>query len=85
MRLIPVFHFDWVSYASGLTRLELRSYAVATLAGMILPVVAIVGLGDALARSPALAAAIAGALVALVVVPLAWWAIAGGGPAAEAD
>ena len=78
MRLIPVFHFDWVSYASGLTKLPLRTYGAATFAGMIVPVVAIVGMGDALARSPALAAAIAGALLALVVVPLAWWAIAGG-------
>ncbi|MDQ3549365.1 MAG: TVP38/TMEM64 family protein [Chloroflexota bacterium] len=74
-RLLPVFNFDWVSYAAGLTRMPLRSFAMATLAGMTLPVIGIVAVGDALVTNPSRAALIFGGLLLLVVVPLLWWAI----------
>jgi len=45
-RLIPLFNFDWVSYAAGLTRITYRSYAIASLLGMLLPVIGIVYVGD---------------------------------------
>ncbi len=75
MRLLPVFNFDWVSYAAGLTRMPVRSFAIATLAGMTPPVIAIVAVGDALVTDPGRAALIFGALLLLVVMPLLWWAI----------
>jgi len=74
-RLLPVFNFDWVSYAAGLTRIPVRSFALVTLAGMTLPVIGIVAVGDALVTDPGRAALIFGALLLLVVVPLLWWAI----------
>jgi uncharacterized membrane protein YdjX (TVP38/TMEM64 family) len=45
-RLIPLFNFDWVSYAAGLTRMSYRSYAIASVLGMLLPVIGIVYVGD---------------------------------------
>jgi uncharacterized membrane protein YdjX (TVP38/TMEM64 family) len=45
-RLIPLFNFDWVSYAAGLTRIGYRGYAIASVLGMLLPVIGIVYVGD---------------------------------------
>jgi uncharacterized membrane protein YdjX (TVP38/TMEM64 family) len=45
-RLIPLFNFDWVSYAAGLTRMKFESYAVASVLGMLLPVIGMVYVGD---------------------------------------
>lgn len=73
MRLLPVFNFDWVSYAAGLTRMPLRTFSLATFAGMLLPVIAIVAVGDALLTNPGRAALIFGALVLLAVLPLVYW------------
>ncbi len=73
MRLIPLFHFDWVSYAAGLSRISLLSFATATLIGMTPPVIAIVAVGDSLADSPLRAASIFGALILLTLTPLAYW------------
>jgi len=73
MRLIPLFHFDWVSYGAGLSRMPILSFATATLVGMLIPVVAIVAVGDSLADSPLRAASIFGALVLLTVAPVVWW------------
>jgi uncharacterized membrane protein YdjX (TVP38/TMEM64 family) len=46
MRLIPLFNFDWVSYAAGLTRMRYRSYAIASVLGMLLPIIGMVYVGD---------------------------------------
>ncbi|MGE0544549.1 MAG: TVP38/TMEM64 family protein [Dehalococcoidia bacterium] len=45
-RLIPLFNFDWVSYAAGLTRMKYQSYAIASVLGMLLPVIGMVYVGD---------------------------------------
>jgi uncharacterized membrane protein YdjX (TVP38/TMEM64 family) len=71
MRVLPVFNFDWVSYAAGLTVISLPVFAIITFVGMIPPVIAIVAVGAVLPGNPALAALIFGALVLAVVVPLA--------------
>lgn len=73
MRLIPLFNFDWVSYAAGLSRMPVGSFMAATFVGMLLPVIAIVAVGDSLATSPSRSAVIFAGLVLLALVPLAWW------------
>ena len=73
MRLLPVFNFDWVSYAAGLTRMSLAQFTLATFAGMILPVIGIVAVGDQLIANPARAVLIFGILAALAVLPFVWW------------
>lgn len=75
MRLLPVFNFDWVSYAAGLTPMSLRTFSAATFAGMLLPVIAIVAVGDALLTNPGQAALIFGGLVLLAVLPLGFWIV----------
>ena len=75
MRLLPVFNFDWVSYAAGLTQMSTRSFALATLLGMTAPVIGIVAVGDALVSDPSRAALIFGVLVGLAIFPLLWWSI----------
>jgi uncharacterized membrane protein YdjX (TVP38/TMEM64 family) len=73
MRLIPLFNFDWVSYAAGLSRMPIVSFMTATLLGMVIPVVAIVAVGDSLDASPSRAALIFGGLLLLALIPIAWW------------
>lgn len=70
MRLLPVFNFDWVSYAAGLTAVSLPVFALATFIGMIPPVIAIVAVGATLADNPPLSGAIFVTLVLLAVGPL---------------
>ncbi|MDQ3656865.1 MAG: TVP38/TMEM64 family protein [Chloroflexota bacterium] len=70
MRLLPVFNFDWVSYAAGLTSISLSAFALATLIGMIPPVMAIVAVGSTLAGNPVVAGTIFTVLVLVVLVPL---------------
>ena len=69
-RLLPVFNFDWVSYAAGLTSISLPRFAAATFVGMIPPVVAIVAVGASLPDRPLLSGAIFAGLVALALGPL---------------
>ncbi len=47
-RLLPIFSFDIVSYGAGLTRMSLRSFALATLLGMIPPTFAFTYFGSSL-------------------------------------
>lgn len=68
-RLIPLFNFDWVSYAAGLTRLSYRVYAVASLLGMLLPVIGIVYVGDVLLTHPGRSALVFTALVVWSAIP----------------
>jgi len=70
MRLLPVFNFDWVSYAAGLTSISWRAFALATFVGMIPPVIAIVAVGAAIPTNPVLAGTILALLVLAVVLPL---------------
>ena len=72
MRLLPVFNFDWVSYAAGLTAISLPVFAIATFVGMIPPVVAIVAVGATLSTSPIISVSIFALLVLAVVIPLIW-------------
>ena len=73
MRLIPLFNFDWVSYAAGLSRMPVGSFMTATFVGMLLPVIAIVAVGDSLGASPSRSAVIFAGLVLLALAPLVWW------------
>ena len=72
-RLLPVFSFDWVSYAAGLTSMSLRTFVVATAAGVFLPVVGIVYVGDQLLVRPERAALVFGLLLSAVLLPLLYW------------
>lgn len=76
VRLIPLFHFDWISYAAGLTRMGFLSFATASLAGMIVPLTGVVAIGDSLFTDPARAIAITIGLLMLAMTPFAWAAIA---------
>ena len=75
-RLIPLFNFDWVSYAAGLTHISYRTYALASAAGMLLPVIGIVYVGDVKLTHPGRSNLVFTALVVWsalpVVVFLAW-------------
>ncbi|MBA3276977.1 MAG: TVP38/TMEM64 family protein [Chloroflexia bacterium] len=70
MRLLPVFNFDWVSYAAGLTSISLPRFAAATLVGMTPPVVAITAVGSTYSGNPALSISILAVLVLLAAGPL---------------
>jgi uncharacterized membrane protein YdjX (TVP38/TMEM64 family) len=75
-RLIPLFNFDWVSYAAGLTRMRYRGYAIASALGMLAPVIGIVYVGDVLLSHPGRSALVFTALVVWSAIPpvifLAW-------------
>jgi uncharacterized membrane protein YdjX (TVP38/TMEM64 family) len=71
MRLLPVFNFDWVSYAAGLTAISYPAFAIATFMGMVPPVIAIVAVGATLPSNPVLAGGIFAVLLLGVVIPLA--------------
>lgn len=47
VRLSPVFPFTWVNYAFGVTGVDARAYVLATIAGMLPGIIAIVYLGHA--------------------------------------
>ena len=71
--MLPVFNFDWVSYAAGLTRMSFAHFTLATFAGMILPVIGVVAVGDQLIANPGRAALIFGVLALLAVLPFVCW------------
>lgn len=83
MRLFPVFDFDLVSYAAGLTPLPTKNYAVATLVGMLLPVAGIVAVGNELFTNSVVAAAIFGGLLLLYIAPPIGWLLWPEGGAGE--
>jgi uncharacterized membrane protein YdjX (TVP38/TMEM64 family) len=47
-RFIPVFSFDMVSYGAGLTNISLKTFAIATLAGMAPPTFALTYFGSSI-------------------------------------
>lgn len=49
-RLIPLFSFDLVSYAAGVTKIRVRKFFLATLLGMIPGTIFYVELGGVLSR-----------------------------------
>lgn len=73
-RLLPVFSFEWVSYAAGLTTMRASTFIIVTTVGTAGPVMILVAVGDLLVTRPAMAAGIFGGLAAITVLPLAWWA-----------
>ena len=60
MRLLPLFDFKVVSYASGLTEMCLRDYMLGTFLGITLPVFGMVAVGAELTVHPVRAALIVG-------------------------
>lgn len=50
-RLIPVFSFDVVSYGAGFTTISLRTFSLATIAGMVPPTFAFTYLGSSVASA----------------------------------
>lgn len=77
VRLIPTFSFELVSYAAGLSSMSLGAFMVATLAGVALPVMALVAIGDALVEHERLALTAGSVLLGATVVPLLWWSFRG--------
>ena len=69
IRLIPLFNFDWVSYAAGLTRMSYRNYAIASVLGMLPPVIGIAYVGDVLLTHPGRSAIVFTALVVWSALP----------------
>lgn len=61
MRLLPLFDFKLVSYASGLTSIPLREYLLATTTGIFVPIVILDSIGATAAARPREAAVIAAA------------------------
>lgn len=72
VRLVPLFHFDWISYAAGLTQMRFLSFATASFAGILVPVIGVVAVGDSLVSDPRRAALIVAALILLALTPVAW-------------
>jgi uncharacterized membrane protein YdjX (TVP38/TMEM64 family) len=72
IRLLPLFPFNAVNYALGLTSVPLRAYVLATAIGILPATFAFVALGSSLddPASPGFAAALAAVLILAVGVPL---------------
>jgi uncharacterized membrane protein YdjX (TVP38/TMEM64 family) len=68
-RLLPLFNFDWVSYAAGLTLISFRTYAIASVLGMLAPVIGITYVGDVLLSHPGRSALVFSLLVAWSALP----------------
>lgn len=71
-RLIPVFSFDVVSYGAGLTTVSLRTFSLATIAGMIPPTFAFTYLGSSVPSAEWLLIGSAGLLVAFFLFLPVW-------------
>jgi uncharacterized membrane protein YdjX (TVP38/TMEM64 family) len=67
-RLLPVFSFDVISYAAGVTRLSLPIYALATFFGMIPPTFGLTYLGSRFTVSAPRALGLSGAAAVLLVL-----------------
>ncbi|MGE3857648.1 MAG: TVP38/TMEM64 family protein [Dehalococcoidia bacterium] len=75
MRLLPVFSFEWLSYAAGLTSMSGRRFLAVTMVGTLVPVVLLVGVGGLIATDPSAALAIFALLASSAIIPLAWWSL----------
>lgn len=74
MRIVPVFGFEWVSYAAGLTTMRLSTFTIWSILGSIPPVFAITYAGASLDEDPVKAAIVVGILVAVALLTLAYFA-----------
>jgi uncharacterized membrane protein YdjX (TVP38/TMEM64 family) len=68
-RLIPLFNFDWVSYAAGLTKMRYGPYAISSALGMLLPVIGIVYVGDVKLEHPGRSSLVFTLLVVWSAIP----------------
>lgn len=75
MRLLPLFDFKLVSYAAGLTPMRTRSYMLATLSGIFVPIVILDTIGATAAARPREAALIAAAYSLAVAGTIAFFII----------
>jgi len=71
-RLIPVFSFDVVSYGAGFTTISLRTFSLATVAGMVPPTFAFTYLGSSVISAQWLLIGSGCLLVALFVLMPIW-------------
>jgi uncharacterized membrane protein YdjX (TVP38/TMEM64 family) len=71
-RLIPVFSFDIVSYGAGFTTISLRTFSLATIAGMIPATFALTYLGSSVVSAQWLLIGSACFLVAIFVLMPMW-------------
>ncbi|WHZ24806.1 MAG: hypothetical protein OJF47_003918 [Nitrospira sp.] len=71
-RLIPVCSFDVVSYGAGFTTISLRTFSLATIAGMIPPTVAFTYLGSSIASAQWLLIGAGGFLVTVFLLLPMW-------------
>src|SRR5215510_8756057 len=71
-RLIPVFSFDVISYGAGFTTVSLRTFALATVAGMIPPTFAFTYLGSSVVSAQWLLIGSACFLVAVFILMPTW-------------
>lgn len=83
MRLLPAFNFDWVSYGAGLTSMAWTKFAVASFAGMLIPVFGVVAVGDALLTDLNRALIIGAGLLLLAGLPIVWFVVSGNRDEAE--
>jgi uncharacterized membrane protein YdjX (TVP38/TMEM64 family) len=72
MRLLPVFDFKLVSYACGLTPLRLRTYLLATLAGIAAPILLLATIGASAVARPREAVLLTGLYSLAVAATLAF-------------
>jgi uncharacterized membrane protein YdjX (TVP38/TMEM64 family) len=75
MRLLPLFDFKLVSYASGLTSIRPRQYMLATAAGIFFPILILDAIGATAAARPREAAMIAAAYSFAVAGTIAYFVI----------
>ncbi|MGP1907167.1 TVP38/TMEM64 family protein [Metabacillus sp. JX24] len=71
LRLIPIVHFDVISYAAGISKVRLLPFAAATFIGVIPGTIAFTFLGSSFAEGNVLLLAAAGAVfLLLMLLPL---------------
>jgi len=71
-RLLPVFSFDVISYGAGFSTISLRTFSLATVAGMIPPTFALTYLGSSLVSAQWLLIGSACFLVAVFILLPTW-------------
>jgi len=75
MRLLPLFDFKLVSYASGLTPMRTRTYMLATATGIFLPILILDAIGATAAARPREAAVIAAAYSLAIAGTIAYFLV----------
>ena len=70
IRFIPTFSFDLVSYCAGLTSMNILKFNIATFLGMLIPITALVFVGDSLLTNPSISFIVFGILTIAFFVPI---------------